>query len=195
MAMPRSCRADEAVIVPAVRGPSAGRCRPAAYRITASSEPPDGMARDQLGPIGDAHAPPASREKYEHHFFAFLTRSSTTDGSARVEMSPRLLSVAFGDLAQDAAHDLAGAGLGQAGRELDHIRLGDGTDLMADEFLAVRPLSASLAVDARLQGDIGIDALALDVVGIADHRGFGHLDDCPPGRFPLRRCPGGGPRH
>ena len=35
----------------------------------------------------------------------------------------------FGDLAQDAAHDLAGAGLGQAGRELDDVGRGDRADL------------------------------------------------------------------
>ena len=38
----------------------------------------------------------------------------------------------LGDLAQDAAHDLAGAGLGQAGRELDQVRRGDRADLLAD---------------------------------------------------------------
>src|SRR3712207_7257753 len=35
------------------------------------------------------------------------------------------------DLAQDAAHDLAGARLGQAGRPLDRVGRGDGADLLA----------------------------------------------------------------
>src|SRR5690606_37097782 len=39
--------------------------------------------------------------------------------------------VVLGDLAQDAAHDLAGAGLGEAGRELDQVGRGDGADLLA----------------------------------------------------------------
>ena len=39
--------------------------------------------------------------------------------------------IVLGDLAQDAAHDLAGARLGQAGRELDQIGRGDRADLLA----------------------------------------------------------------
>jgi len=37
----------------------------------------------------------------------------------------------FGDLAEDTPHDLAGAGLGQAGRELDEVGRGDRADLLA----------------------------------------------------------------
>ena len=40
--------------------------------------------------------------------------------------------VALGDFPQDAAHDLAAAGLGQAGGELDRVGGGDRADLVAD---------------------------------------------------------------
>src|SRR5437660_4620569 len=39
--------------------------------------------------------------------------------------------IVLGDLAQDAAHDLARAGLGQPGRELDEVGRGDRADLLA----------------------------------------------------------------
>src|SRR3984957_7568301 len=77
----------------------------------------------------------------------------------------------LGDLAQDAAHDLARARLRQIGRELDEIGRGDRADLGAHplhQFLA----QGFARLLARHQGDIGIDALALDVVRIADHSGF-----------------------
>src|SRR5262245_42119409 len=86
----------------------------------------------------------------------------------------------LGDLAQDAAHDLAGAGLRQAGGELDEIRRGDRADLLAhpaDQFLA-QVLRRLLAAHQR---HVGIDALALDVMRIADYGGFrdlGMRDQC-----------------
>ena len=79
-----------------------------------------------------------------------------------------------GDLAQDAAHDLAAARLRQRRRPLDRIRRGDRADLLAhpgDQFLA-QLLGRFLA---QLQRDIGVDALALQVVREAHHRGLGHL--------------------
>src|ERR1019366_117874 len=48
------------------------------------------MPNRQLGGIGDADGR-QDPEENEHQIFAFLTRSSTTEGSARVEISPRLL--------------------------------------------------------------------------------------------------------
>ena len=80
----------------------------------------------------------------------------------------------LGDLAQDAAHDLAGARLRQAGRELDQVGRGDRADLLAhpaDQFLA-QVLARLLAGHQR---DIGVDALALDVVRIADDGGLRHF--------------------
>jgi hypothetical protein len=49
-----------------------------------------------------------------------------------------LVGLVLGDLAQDAAHDFAGARLRQAGRELDFVRHGNRADFLADvrgEFL------------------------------------------------------------
>ena len=43
-----------------------------------------------------------------------------------------LVGLVFGDFAEDAAHDFAGAGLGEAGGELDFLGYGDGADLLAD---------------------------------------------------------------
>ena len=76
------------------------------------------------------------------------------------------------DLAQDAAHDLAGAGLRQAGRELDQIRRRNRADLAADPVLQLL-LEVLARRDALHQRDIGIDALSLDVVRIADDRSLG----------------------
>ena len=44
-----------------------------------------------------------------------------------------VLQLVAGDLAQDAPHDLARAGLGQARRPLDQLRLGEAADLLADQ--------------------------------------------------------------
>ena len=77
----------------------------------------------------------------------------------------------FGDFAQDPSHDLAGAGFRQARRELDQIRRGDRSDLLAHpahQFLA--KVFGRLFADH--QGDIGIDALTFDVVRIADDSSF-----------------------
>src|SRR5712672_2339044 len=77
------------------------------------------------------------------------------------------------DLAQDTAHDLAGSGFGQARRELDQIGRGDRADVLAHprhQFLAQR-FGGLLAGHQR---HVSVDALALDVVGIADHGGFRH---------------------
>ena len=83
-----------------------------------------------------------------------------------------VLHLVMRDLAEDAAHDLAASGLGQARRELELVRRGDRADDRAhmagqDLLEVVRRL---LAV---LQGHVHVDALALDVVGIADHRCLG----------------------
>src|ERR1051325_10599409 len=67
--------------------------------------------------------------------------------------------IVLGDLAQDAAHDLARACLGQAGRPLDDVGRGDRADLLAhpgDQLLA----QVFRGLLAGLQGHVGIDALA-----------------------------------
>ena len=68
------------------------------------------------------------------------------------------------DLAQDAAHDLAGARLGQVRHEVDVVRRRDRPDLrphVAGEDL-LEVVAGLLPV---LEDDVGVDALALDVVG------------------------------
>ena len=78
------------------------------------------------------------------------------------------------DLAQDAAHDLARARLGQARRELDQVGRGDGADLLPDvrDELLAQVLAPRLA---RVQRDVAVDALALEVVRVADDGGLGDL--------------------
>src|SRR5690606_28971747 len=76
------------------------------------------------------------------------------------------------DLAQDAAHDLAGAGLGQSRREVDEVRRCDGADFGADMRPQFR-LQRRAAVHAGNQGDVAVNPLTLDIVRIADHGGLG----------------------
>ena len=52
-------------------------------------------------------------------------------GPRACDVSPRLSTSPFGDLAQDAAHDLARARLGQRGRELQRVGRRDRADLLA----------------------------------------------------------------
>src|SRR3546814_9972731 len=79
--------------------------------------------------------------------------------------------IALGGFAQDAAHDLARAGLGQTRRELDGIGGGDRADLLAHP-LRQRLAQIVVGGDADVERHISINALTLDVVGEADHRGL-----------------------
>uniref|UniRef100_A0A0N4Z5G8 PE-PGRS family protein n=1 Tax=Parastrongyloides trichosuri TaxID=131310 RepID=A0A0N4Z5G8_PARTI len=82
--------------------------------------------------------------------------------------------IVLGDLPQDPPHDLARAGLGQTRRPLNHVGRGDGADLLAD--LGDQDLAQVFGgLDPLVQGDIGVDALTLDVVGEADDGGLGHV--------------------
>ena len=95
-----------------------------------------------------------------------------------------IAEIVLGDLAQDAAHDLARARLGQAGRPLDDVGRGDRPDLLAhpgDQLLA----QLVGRVLAGLERDVGVDALALDVVREADDGGLGHLQVGDQGAFDL----------
>src|SRR5690606_40933030 len=90
----------------------------------------------------------------------------------RADVARQLL--ARGDAAQQAAHDLARARLGQGVGEADLLGPGDRADLLHDvplELLAqrVRRLHALLERDER------DDGLALHLVGTAHHRGLGDL--------------------
>ena len=80
------------------------------------------------------------------HLPLFFTRSSTTGGIGEGRGVAEVAEIVLGDLAQDAAHDLARAGLGQAGRPLDHVGRGDRADLLAHPAVAApcaAPRSAS----------------------------------------------------
>ena len=84
----------------------------------------------------------------------------------------QVAEIVLGDLAQDAAHDLARARLGQAGRPLDGVGRGDRADLLAHpchQFLA----QFLAGIEPGIQGDVGVDALALDVVREADNGRLG----------------------
>jgi hypothetical protein len=94
----------------------------------------DAERRDGRGAADAACAPSAAsrvplprrwgRRREIRRRARFFTRSSTTAGSASV-WCRRGWKVVLGDLAQDAAHDLARAGLGQARRELEDVRGGE----------------------------------------------------------------------
>ena len=97
---------------------------------------------------------------------------------------PHIAGVVLGDLSQDAAHDLPGAGLGQGRGELDGFGRGDGTYLRShvlDQFL----LECLRLRDPFDQGDIGIESLSFDLVGDGADRGLGHLVMTHEGAFDL----------
>ena len=120
-------------------------------------------------------------------FCRCVMRSSTTAGSARVEVSPRLPNSSSAILRRMRRMILPERVFGRPGRELDQVRRGDRADLLAhpgDELLA-QFLRGLLAGHQR---HIGVDALALDVVRIADDRGFRHLRVRDERRFDFRRA-------
>src|SRR5262249_39214364 len=91
-------------------------------------------------------------------------------------------SPALGDVPQQAAHDLATAGLGKLGRENDVVRARERTDLLRDVRLElVHELRR--AVDAALHRDERRDRLPLDVVHLANDRGLGDRLVVDQGRF------------
>ncbi len=117
----------------------------------------------------------------------FFTRSSIAAGSGQGGGVAEVGHIALGHLAQDAAHDFAGTSLGQGRRPLDGVRGGEWPDLGAhpfDELGAQRVAWRAVG----LQGDIGVDTLALDVVRESDHRGLGHPLMAHQGALDLRRA-------
>ncbi|CRJ89941.1 hypothetical protein BN1708_009310, partial [Verticillium longisporum] len=83
-----------------------------------------------------------------------------------------LVLLAGEDLPQNAAHDLAGARLGQVGDDEDGLGGGKGADALADlhdELLAQGVAGAG----GVLEGDKGVDGLAGELVGDADDGGLG----------------------
>ena len=89
----------------------------------------------------------------------------------------QIAELILGDLAQNSPHDLARACFRQAGRELDQVGRSNRADLLANpsnELLA-EIFSWLLAGHQR---DVCVDALALDIVRIANDRGFRDLGMC-----------------
>ena len=83
-----------------------------------------------------------------------------------------LIVLVRGNLAQDAAHDLAGTGLGQPRRPLNEIRRGDRADLFPDPVTQLVPQRFGRFL-AGVQRDVHVDARALDVMRHTDRGGFG----------------------
>ena len=86
----------------------------------------------------------------------------------------KIVDLVLGDLAQDAPHDLAGTRFREAGGELDDVRRGDRADVVTHPALQLLA-QVVVALRAALQGDIGVDALALLLVRIADDCRLGDL--------------------
>src|SRR5512143_674292 len=82
-----------------------------------------------------------------------------------------ILYLPVGDLPEDPAHDLAAARLGESGSELELVRGRDRPDDRAD-VAGEDLLELVRRLLAVLQGHIDVDALALDVVRVADHGRF-----------------------
>ena len=100
--------------------------------------------------------------------------ASTIVGSARVEVSPKPSVRPFRDLAQDAPHDLARAGLGKRRRELDFLGRGEGADV-AGALPGPALCATRRPFFAGVQGYEGVDGLALNVVRKAHDRRFRDL--------------------
>jgi hypothetical protein len=84
------------------------------------------------------------------------------------------LAVEPRDVAQEAAHDLAGAGLGQRVGEADLLGSGQRPDLLGD--VAAQLLGQGVVGrDPGARRHEGDDGLALELVGAADDRGLGDL--------------------
>ena len=77
--------------------------------------------------------------------------------------------------------------LGQRGREVDQVGRRDRADLGAD-MRAQFGLQRRRSFLARDQGDVAVDALALDVVRVADHRGLGDERVADQGALDLGRA-------
>jgi len=83
----------------------------------------------------------------------------------------QVIRIAGGYLGENTAHDLAAAGLGQAIRELDNIRGGNGANDLADMSLEFG-FQFNAGGLAGFKGYISINAFALQSVGHGDDGGF-----------------------
>src|SRR5450830_1674953 len=95
--------------------------------------------------------------------------------------------LAFGDVAEEAAHDLAGARLRKISGEQDLIRPRDPADLPDDVLLQLRDERVGWRVPL-LQRDEGGNRLSLDLVRLADDSGFGDAGIIDERALDLRRA-------
>src|SRR5579875_468286 len=101
----------------------------------------------------------------------------------RTDVADRLAQLSG---AHDAAHDLTGTCLGQAGDELQFVGCSQRTDYvtnMLPQFLCQRVRR----LDGILQNNKDLDTLALDLVGLADGRRLRYRRVADKGRFDLHR--------
>ena len=75
---------------------------------------------------------------------------------------------------EQAADDFSGACFRQRGSKVDVVRLGDGTDHLAD-MVAQIAVEGVGGFDLGFQCDEGDDGLAFEFVGATDHGGFGDV--------------------
>ena len=100
--------------------------------------------------------------------------SSTTDGSARVVVSPNWLDLTGGHLSQDPSHDLTGPRLGKTGNELKLAGRGDGSDFLPDMGHQVF-FQLITSFITHLKYYVGIKVFPLNVMRETDDGRFGYV--------------------
>jgi hypothetical protein len=101
------------------------------------------------------------------------------------------VGLAFGDLAENTTHDLAGARLRESRRDQDVVRGGDRSDAVAN---LTTEFADEVGIDLPSFGedDVREYPLPLDLVREADDRRFGTGGVVDEGRFDLGGIPSGG---
>ena len=115
---------------------------------------------------------------------------STTAASASVVVSPS--GAALGDVAQQPAHDLARAGLGQVRREHQVLRPGDRADDLGDVLAQLDAPARRTAPGRPCRMTKAKIAWPVIVVLLADDRRLGHRRVVDQRRFDLGRARSGG---
>src|SRR5581483_5288166 len=156
----RAPRGDRATRLPAA-------ARPAHQHGARQAPPQHGGAWQPTGASAGYRGVAALR------FALFVALAEVGDHRRVGERGGVAQRAALGDVAEEPAHDLGRARLGQLGGEEDLVRAGDGADRLR-HLLAELVLERLAGGDARAGGDEARDALALDLVADADHRGLRH---------------------
>ena len=134
------------------------------------------VAADVVG-LGQQTSPPAGRPQPASADLVHHRGIGQRRGVAEV--------AALGHVAQQPAHDLAAAGLGQVGREDDRLGPGDGADLGRPRACAAPRRGASSASTPPRRVTKAMMAWPVDVVLGADHGGLGHRVVGDEGRLDL----------